>query len=412
VLSLALHHLSLSGVSSYLLPFPSTFVTTEAYFSVYYAVFIAITTVFFTREFLRTKRYPIVDRLLLASLVPPLLIAVFSTKEHYLLHYIIYYGTFMIFLFESIGFYAWKKGEPKAKYYLIGWTASLSGILMLILYHTGLIHFYIPYYFEATVVFEVLFFAVIIAWEYSRVKDEKFLLMDRLSKIQERQVEELNRLVGERTEALEKSLTNYRILLKELNHRVKNNLQMIVSLLHLQSDEANTAGKEEALRDMESRILAISEVYEMLYREENFSSVEAKRYIEKLAHHIRMLYPQGERVSLDIESDAILPMHQAVYCGIVLVELITNTLKHALFPETGGRIKISLTRVGNGYHLTFSDNGQDVEFSSNREGLGMTIVETIVRSQLKGDIVWRTRPMLGVEYAISFPSYEDGSRSR
>lgn len=412
VFSLALHHLSLSGVSSYLLPFPSSFVVTEAYFSVYYFILVAIATVLFTREFLQTRHYPIVDKMLLASLIPPLLVALFSTRDHYLLNVIVYYGAFMTFLLEGVGIYSWRKGEPKAGYYLVAWTVSLSGILLLILYHTGIIHFYIPYYFEGTIIFEVLFFAVVIAWEYNRVKDEKLRLMNQLSKTQERQVEELNRLVGERTHALENSLKNYRMLLKELNHRVKNNLQMIVSLLHLQGDESNTASKEEILRDMESRILAISEVYEMLYREENFSSVDAKKYIEKLAHHIRLLYPEGEHVSLDIESDAMLPMNQAVYCGIVLAELMTNTLKHAVFPKSGGQITISLKQIEKEYHLQFGDNGTDVDLSSDREGLGMMIVETIVCSQLKGKIEWESRPMQGVQFAISFPLHEDGNLSR
>jgi len=203
--------------------------------------------------------------------------------------------------------------------------------------------------------------------------------------------EELERRVEERTEALRKALGETTILLKEVHHRVKNNLQVICSLLSMQI--ACSRGDEFArpLNDAHSRVLAMSLIHEQIYQSETLADLDFGRYITVLSESLFSTYcmdPSRIRLKLSVES-LLLTMHQAIPCGLILNELISNSLKHGFPDGREGLISIALRTLDNKRaELAVADNG--IGFPAdfrceNSTSLGMQVVATLVR-QLRADL--------------------------
>ena len=192
-------------------------------------------------------------------------------------------------------------------------------------------------------------------------------------------------------ERLKTSLQEKEVLLKEIHHRVKNNLQVISSLLNLQS--GHLKGKEtlELFKESQNRIRSMALVHELLYLSEDLSSVDFKKYTYQLASQLISTYgldPKIVNVKMNLE-DAFLNIDEAIPCGLIMNELVSNCLKHAFQEGLGGEINISLYKeLDNRYVLTVGDNGvgmpKDLDFK-NTKTLGLQVVNTLV-DQLDGHI--------------------------
>ncbi|MBF0520318.1 MAG: sensor histidine kinase [Nitrospirae bacterium] len=193
-------------------------------------------------------------------------------------------------------------------------------------------------------------------------------------------------------EKLKASLLEKKLLLRELHHRVKNNLQLITALLGLQLKYI----KEETYREMfiesQNRVLAISLIHEKLYKSENFVEVDFNNYVSSLSSDIiASLCAETSMISLklDIPQNITVSVDVATPCGLILNELLTNSLKHAFKDKRDGcEIKISLRVFEDNFILTISDNGSGIPESTDIEKsktLGLNIVSILVR-QLKGTI--------------------------
>ena len=177
-------------------------------------------------------------------------------------------------------------------------------------------------------------------------------------------------------EAITASLREKEVLLKEVHHRVKNNLQVISSLMSLQSGHIKKSeDAQAALFDMQNRIRSMALVHDMLYRTEHFSSINFKIYIESI---IATMYKSTVTVgdTMRIESDVqalTLGIDDAIPCGLILNELITNALKHAFPGGREGVIKVSMGANEDGYlYLSVKDNGVGLP-----EGFLLDSVETL-----------------------------------
>ena len=204
-------------------------------------------------------------------------------------------------------------------------------------------------------------------------------------------------------ENIQKSLEEKEILLREVNHRVKNNLQIVASLLHLQ--EINVHQKElvDILKESETRINTMATVHEKLYQSTNFADINLKQYIEKLVYDL--LYTYGIKVGtiqaqLDIE-DINLNIDTAIPLGLIINELITNSIKYA-FPQSKGTITIQLKSQPQQMELTISDNGiglpKDINIE-NPKKLGLQLVNNLI-NQLDGYLKLNTNN--GTEFKITF----------
>jgi PAS domain S-box-containing protein len=192
-------------------------------------------------------------------------------------------------------------------------------------------------------------------------------------------------------DALRLSLQEKEVLLKEIHHRVKNNMQIISSILNLQAGSVKDPAALECLRESQRRIRSMALVHEKLYRSSDFSRIDFGEYVRSLVTALfQSCRTDSNRVRLDCKAeDVFLDINTAIPCGLVANELIVNALKHA-FPEgRSGVIKTRLRPLGKDeYRFVISDNGvgfpKDLDFR-NTESLGMQLV-TLLVGQLDGTI--------------------------
>jgi PAS domain S-box-containing protein len=195
----------------------------------------------------------------------------------------------------------------------------------------------------------------------------------------------LEQRLGEGIAELRRSLIEKTALLKEVHHRVKNNLQVICSLLSMQLSAAGSDAFSRPLHDAHSRVLAMSLIHEQIYQSDTLSDLDFGHYIEALSSALFSAYcVDPSRVRLDLSVESItLGLDQAIPCGLILNELLSNALKHAFSDGREGAVHVSLHQTETGRaSLTVADNGvglpSDFEIRSSRT-LGLQVVSTLIR---------------------------------
>jgi PAS domain S-box-containing protein len=216
--------------------------------------------------------------------------------------------------------------------------------------------------------------------------------------------------ITQRTQAeqqLKASLHEKEALLKEIHHRVKNNLQIISSLLSLQSDHITNENAGEALRDSQNRVRSMAMIHEQLYSSGDLAKIDFSQYIKDLTAQLFRTYSVQARsieLSLDIEP-VILEIDRAIPCGMIINELLTNCLKHGFRGKTQGLITVTLHPEENGMiRFSVSDNGvgiaPDVDIM-NAPSLGMKLVRTLT-DQLRGQVI--VNRLRGTQFVVVFPA--------
>jgi two-component sensor histidine kinase len=209
---------------------------------------------------------------------------------------------------------------------------------------------------------------------------------------------ELENRVRERTkdlavanEKLTDALREKEILMREIHHRVKNNLQIISSLLKLQTRNATRENVVDILNATENRVRSIALVHEHLYSSQNLTNIDFSSYIRSIVRYLADTYGAELRnIKIEVRSEEIqLDIGRAIPCGIIINELITNALKYAFTGKNGGIITIVFRSIRSGeYYLEIADNGQglvkDFRFEDTTS-LGFKIVHTLA-SQLKTNL--------------------------
>ncbi|MBN2207421.1 MAG: PAS domain S-box protein [Candidatus Aminicenantes bacterium] len=190
-------------------------------------------------------------------------------------------------------------------------------------------------------------------------------------------------------ERLRLTLQEREVMLREIHHRVKNNIQIISSLLRLQSRAIRDRTAVDALNECQSRIRSIALIHEKLYQSRDFARVDFSDYIANMVGHLVSFHSGvGGRVRFRIEADDVkLDINRAIPCGLIINELVTNALKHAFPAGRGGEIVIRLWTLEGGRHaLSVKDTGVGLPDGLNPESassLGFQIVGDLVR-QLEG----------------------------
>jgi two-component sensor histidine kinase/Tfp pilus assembly protein PilF len=190
----------------------------------------------------------------------------------------------------------------------------------------------------------------------------------------------------EQKEIIEKQNNEGKGMLQEIHHRVKNNFQIISSLLRLQTYNENNPSVNNAFQGAINRIHAMSVVHEIIYKQGSFSGMSAKRYLESLVENLKQSLP-NDRLIIDVEAfENELEMEQFIPIGIIINELITNSYQHAFAPiNEEPRIAISLAKEGNKVQLIYKDNGVGFTKRQNESSFGMDLIETMVE-QISGQI--------------------------
>lgn len=186
-------------------------------------------------------------------------------------------------------------------------------------------------------------------------------------------------------EALQASLAEKDVLLRELHHRAKNNLQLIASLLDLSSGQPSA----DALAQCQSRVQAISLVHERLYQSGTFTRIDMKEYVEAIAPQLAQAWGAGRAIGLSLETEQVhLGLDAAIPCGLVINELVTNAFKHAFPQGRAGTITVQVRGDGPRVSVAVCDDGVGFDAVAKRPGhIGLELLNALTR-QLRGTLTF------------------------
>lgn len=181
------------------------------------------------------------------------------------------------------------------------------------------------------------------------------------------------------------------VLLQEVHHRVKNNMQIIISLLKLQMNDVESNETRSHFEDAVNRILAISTIHGKLYQEDLVSKVQVKPYFEELASNLLDMSNFGEKIDLKVNSSVdFVGLNTVMPLGLIINELLTNSIKYAFEQSQKGKIEIELKQEKeNELSLQYSDDGTWIEQSENGKHFGLDLIE-ILTSQMNGKVDRKT----------------------
>jgi two-component sensor histidine kinase/PAS domain-containing protein len=221
--------------------------------------------------------------------------------------------------------------------------------------------------------------------------------------------QEARREVSERQHAeeqLRRSLSEKEVLLKEIHHRVKNNLNVVASLLNLQTTTIGSIEQaKEALYNSQNRVQSMSMVHESLYETQDLSSIDIGAYTERMAEELSNLYDTKERIRLELDTEELyFDINRAVPFGLILNEVLSNAMFHAFPGGQSGSIRISVRRVEDGaVWFRISDDG--VGFSPDEldeeETLGLQLIR-VLTEQIGGS--FEVRKEAGMHMSFRFPT--------
>lgn len=221
----------------------------------------------------------------------------------------------------------------------------------------------------------------------------------------------LEQIVSERTAQLKQSLsekvellTDKDVLMKEIHHRVKNNLQVISGLLELQSKTVNDETAKDALMEGRNRVRSIALIHQNLYQFENLSSIELKRFVNDLCRQVEGVYKKQNKIVINVGVPVFhLDIDSAVPLGLIMNELLSNSFKYAFNDSTAGEIDLEIHTVAEGkYELFYSDNGPglpaDFDLASATT-LGLQLINDLSR-QIGGKVKYEYKN--GASFIINF----------
>lgn len=208
---------------------------------------------------------------------------------------------------------------------------------------------------------------------------------------------------------LQKSVEEKEILLKEIHHRVKNNMEIISSLLNMQAYKSKDKKFKEAMRESRSKIHAMALVHEFLYLGENLASINVHDYLQKLIEDIKELYiSQNTSLKVELNIDKIeFSINRCIQVGMVLHELCVNALKYAFKEDRKNLLCIHMKLIDDEIYVKIRDNGdglKDIKDLDKEDSIGMELIHSIVDFQLQGSIDFRNND--GLECNIVFPQKE------
>jgi PAS domain S-box-containing protein len=204
-------------------------------------------------------------------------------------------------------------------------------------------------------------------------------------------------------EKIRRSLLEKDVMLNEIHHRVKNNLQLVSSLLSLQAEQIQDTVARRIFTDSQNRIQSMALIHQQLYSAGNFAEIDFAAYLRSLANHVLASYANDSvfvSVSLDV-AEAFLSLEEAVPCGLIVNELISNSLKHSFHGRSAGEIRVGFGAADGIYTLTVDDDGSPLPsdvFANRPPTMGVRLVQALT-SQLGGEMQIGRGP----KFSMAFP---------
>ena len=217
-------------------------------------------------------------------------------------------------------------------------------------------------------------------------------------------------MMGEELQDSTVSLSEKEILLNEVHHRVKNNLQLVSSLLNIQSSYISDPYALAKFRESQNRVNSMALIHEKLYTSKDFSKIDFADYMNSIAHYLSAVYnisPERVSVVIDVKPDSgFLPLDTALPCGLIINEMMSNSFKYAFPDNKKGKISFSMTQKKakhvNEYQLVFRDNGKGLPKKmdiTKTESLGMQLISTLT-DQIDGTLKYEYKN--GACFTITF----------
>ena len=310
---------------------------------------------------------------------------------------------FLFVLFNTFaGSYIYLQGYKQVRFFIAGWLVLVVAYLVLIMDSLGFIsvmHAYPNLLLWATALEAVLLLMAFVD-RFSLLQHEKKQLHEALVLEYNLRQNIIEKEVEEKTDELSKTLQQKELLFRELHHRTKNNLQLIMSLIRLQGDHARCDEESDILAQLEGRIGAIARTHELLYQQHGDEMVDMAAYVDS--------YIEGMDASLQdmnitltcSEVEVHLPLREAVYVGLIINELVSNALKYA-YDAAGGVVHIRLKAVGDVYTLEVCDEGKGYNQQTKKtDTLGLSLVKSLVEEQLDGTLAIEVSK--GTHYIMRF----------
>ncbi|MEI1278413.1 PAS domain S-box protein [Leptospira venezuelensis] len=210
------------------------------------------------------------------------------------------------------------------------------------------------------------------------------------------------------TRTLEKSLKEKESMLQEIHHRVKNNLQVISSLLGLQYENTEDPNLKRILKECENRVKSMGFVHAELYRSENFAAVDLENYFTTVSSNLIRVYGGLPRIKLQLDLSSLeVSIERAIPLGLILNELLTNSLKYAFPEDSSGKIQVSLFKEDQNIVFSYSDDGVGfLKENLNGSGtIGIQLIEILSR-QLKAQSEFTSEN--GVVFRLRIPDRNPG----
>jgi PAS domain S-box-containing protein len=207
----------------------------------------------------------------------------------------------------------------------------------------------------------------------------------------------------ESEEKIKKSLKEKEILLQEVHHRVKNNLQIISSILNLQTRSISDPKIHELIKETRYRIMSMSFIHDLLYQTKDFTNIDFSKYLQNITSNIMNTYTHNKNINLKLDTVPIfLNLDHAIPCGLIVNELITNSFKYAFPAEMKGDILLILKQEEGKIVLSVADNGvgidNEVDYKTT-DSLGFQLINSLV-TQIDGTLTYNNEK--GTKFTVSF----------
>jgi len=369
--------------------FPAPFVILDIKITIFKVTFLIITAALFSMHFLKTEKMPLFHKgykgFIVVSFTEMVLL---SIPELFNLYIAILTGTLFIVYNLLAGYFSYRAGNKQARLFILGFGIVFISYLLIILDALGITSIMQDFQNILTMstALEALILSLAFADRYIILQKEKEEADTRILNESKNRTQIIEQEVLKKTQELNHALETRELLLKEVHHRVKNNLQIILSIIRLQNDEIDDETLNQKLLNLENRINAISKTYDMLLINDDLKKIDMNEYINSLLSDIEHTVKHTDRkITILTDIDAMIPLRESVYLGLIINELVTNAYKYA-FTDSTGTIRIILQHHRNHFTLTVEDDGKGFVVTQYPRTLGLKLIHTLVYDQLGGEM--------------------------
>ena len=386
--------------------------------TIYLACFTAVFALFFVQSFLKTKttnlRFHNAINVLSISFVIPILFLSFG-NFYWAFNSMSILAALITLLILFVAYYYVYKGYTPALNFALGWTFLLLFTVCFVLRDIGVLpHNFLT--FNGVIIgssLEAIFLSFALADRINSYRDDLLKTTIEKEEILKRQNAKLEDSVQKRTQEIQLNLTKIEIqnnekeiLLKEIHHRVKNNLQIITSLLSLQNQTIEELRLKQIFTSSQMRIKSMAIIHEILYQSDNFSIINYQKYLNNLIDSLLKSYAGPEqKISSSVKAEGIqFNLETAIPLGLMMNEVITNSIKHGFNGRKSGHITIEITQINlKTYGMSIADDGNGFkiqETKKKKQTLGTKLITKLMR-QLNGTVKLETSSS-GTTYYCDF----------